>query len=151
MKKPDLFFTNYLTSERGVAAVEFSMIAPILILLMVGIMDMGMYVRDQMKLEQISRASVDYVLNGGLDENIGTEVLDYYDPEHASDYTITTERVCTCSDGAAQECGAVTCEFGDYSRQYVQVSIDRNFSTLFPYPGIPDELTLHGYSRMRLD
>lgn len=149
--KSGLFIKNYFSSECGVAAVEFSMLAPILILLMVGVMDMGLYVRDKMKLEQISRASVDYVLNGGLEENIQTEVLEYYDSEHVSDYTVTAERVCTCSDGVAQDCGAVTCDFGDYSRQYVQVSINRNYSTLFPYPGIPEELTLNGHARMRLD
>ena len=39
----------------------------------------------------------------------------------------------------------------DYSRQYFQVTIDRTIRTLFPYPGIPDELNLQGSARMRLD
>lgn len=142
---------KFIRSESGAAAVEFSFIAPILLLLMVGLMDMGMYIRDRMKLEQISRAAVDYIMQGGQEDNIQTDVLTYYDSENAESYTITPERVCTCSDGATQDCSAMSCSHGDYSRQYVQVTVDRTFTTLFPYPGIPREMSLSGYSRMRLD
>lgn len=142
---------SFFKSESGVAAVEFSLVAPILIFLMIGLMDMGIYIRDRMKLEQISRAAVDYVMQGGLEENITTDILNYYDQAHADQYTISTERVCTCSDGVAQTCDAVSCDSGDYSRQFFQVNIDRTFQTTFPYPGISDEISLKGHSRMRLD
>lgn len=142
---------KFIASESGAAAVEFSFLAPILILLMVGLMDMGTYIRDRMRLEQISRAAVDYLMQGGQEENIQMDVLAYYDSENSGSYTITPERICTCGDGVAQDCSAMSCSTGDYSRQYVQVTIDRTFTTLFPYPGIPQEMSLSGYSRMRLD
>ncbi|MEK7802264.1 MAG: TadE/TadG family type IV pilus assembly protein [Pseudomonadota bacterium] len=142
---------TYFSSEEAVAATEFAMIAPFLILLMVGIMDLGSYIRDRMKLEQISRASADYVLQGGSEENIQTDVLAYFDAARADTYTVTTERVCTCEDGLAQSCSAVSCGFGDYSRQYIQVTVDRTFSTLFPYPGISPQMSLSGFARLRLD
>jgi len=143
--------TSYLKNECGAAAVEFSFLAPLLILLMVGIMDMGIYIRDKMKLEQISRAATDYLMQGGVEENIVTEVLPYYDENNTSAYTVLAERVCTCSDGSAQDCSAVSCDPGDYSRQYVQVTVDRTYTTMFPYPGIPEEIQMSGYSRLRLD
>ena len=146
-----LFWGTYSKSENGVAAVEFSMIAPILILMMIGLMDLGLYVREKMKLEQISRAAVDYVMQGGQEENISEDIVTYYDSEHAGDYTVTTERVCTCSDGVAQSCDAVSCDFGDYSRQYFQVNVARTYETSFPYPGIRNEIDMSGFARMRLD
>ena len=145
------FFSLFAKSEAGVAAVEFALIAPILILLMVGLTDMGLYIKSRMQLEQISRASVDYVMQGGDENNIGTDVLNYYDAEHATSYSINTERFCTCADGETQDCSALNCGAGDYSRQYFQVTLNRTVSTLFPYPGIPDELQLQGSARMRLD
>ena len=141
----------YLGSDSGAAAVEFSFIAPLLILLIVGLVDMGNYIRNRMKLEQISRASVDFILQGGEEANIQQEVLTYYVGEEANTYALSTERICTCEDGVAHECGAITCGQGDHSRQYVQVSVDKTFSTLFPYPGIPSEISLSGSARMRLD
>lgn len=145
------FLRTYLQTDKGVAATEFALAAPMLILLMVGILDLGSYIHDRLKLEQISRAAADYVVQGGSEENITLDVLSYYDATRTDSYTVVAERVCTCNDGAAQDCSAVSCEFGDYSRQYIQVTIDRTFSTLFPYPGIPSEMSLSGFARLRLD
>lgn len=143
----------FLKSDSGAAAVEFAMTAPLLILLMVGIFDMGSYIRDRMRLEQISRAAVDYVMQGGQDENIKQDVVSYYDQAgtDAGLYDVSSERVCTCSDGVAQSCSAVSCGSGDYSRQYVEVTINRTYTTLFDYPGIPHSINLAGSARMRLD
>jgi hypothetical protein len=118
---------------------------------MVGLTDIGIYIKSRMQLEQISRASVDYVMQGGSESNIKTDVLDYYDPDHADSYLVSTERFCTCADGEAQDCSALNCGSGDYSRQYFEVTINRTLKTLFPYPGIPEELNLQGSARMRLD
>lgn len=129
------------------------MTAPILILLMVGIFDMGSYIRDQMRLEQMARASVDYVMQGGQDENISQDVVSYYDAKGTNDgaYDVNSERICTCSNGMAQSCSAISCGSGDYSRQYVEVTINRTYTTLFDYPGIPHTINLKGSARMRLD
>lgn len=142
---------SFWKNNSGAAAVEFSFIAPLLITLIVGLMDMGNYIHSKMKLEQISRASVDYMLQGGEEANIRNEVLNYYAGSDANTYTLTTERVCTCADGTARDCSAISCGSGDHSRQYVQVSVDKTFSTLFPYPGVPSEMSLSGSARMRLD
>lgn len=143
----------FLKSESGAAAVEFAMTAPFLILLMLGIFDLGTYIHDRMRLEQISRAAVDYVMQGGPDENITNDVVAYYDPEgtEAGLYDVSSDRICTCSDGVAQSCDNVTCGSGDYSRQYVQVTINRSYTTVFDYPGIPSNMSLSGSARMRLD
>ena len=99
----------------------------------------------------MSRAAVDYVLQGGSEDNIQTDVIAFYDPSDIDSYTLTTERVCTCSDGLAQDCASVSCETGDHSRQYFQVSLERTYTPFISYPGIPDELELAGNARMRLD
>lgn len=90
-------------------------------------------------------------MQGGQEENIDQDIVTYYDSENAEKYTVTTERICTCSDGVAQTCDAVSCDFGDYSRQYFQVNVQRTFETSFPYPGIRSEIDMSGFSRMRLD
>jgi Flp pilus assembly protein TadG len=140
---------NFLKNTDGVAAVEFSLLAPVVLFLMLGTIDFGIYVKERMKMEQIARASVEYVLQGGYEEGIQTDVVAYYDESNR--YEVTTSWMCTCSDGAMAACGEESCPAGDYSRQFVQVDLSRSFAPLFPYPGLPTALTLHGNARMRYD
>jgi Flp pilus assembly protein TadG len=140
---------GFFRKTDGAAAVEFSFIAPVVLFLMLGTIDFGIYIKERMKMEQIARASVEYVLQGGYEENIHTDVVSYYDG--SGQYEISTNRMCTCSDGVMVSCGEEMCPTGDYSRQFVQVDLVRTFTPLFSYPGIPASLTLRGSARLRYD
>ena len=44
---------NIFLDSSGIAAVEFAFIAPILITLFIGVVDLGLYMNDKMKLDII--------------------------------------------------------------------------------------------------
>lgn len=151
MIKIKKIFSTYFYKEDGAAAIEFAFSAPLLLILILGLVDMGSYIQSRIKLEQIARASADFVLQGGDENQIEEVVIGYYDSNHSNEYDLETQRICTCSDGVEQSCGAVSCGQGDHSRQFIDISLSKNYSTHFSYPGIPSTVSLSGQARLRLD
>ena len=66
---------SYINNQEGVAATEFALLAPILMILMLGIFDYGMFMNAQMKLESTARAAAQYVVLGGDPELIEEEII----------------------------------------------------------------------------
>ena len=60
---------------------------------------------------------------------------------------ISVSSYCECEDGTSvdcdDKCGVLQ------PRTYVQVRVDKTFNTLFPYPGVPKEVTLVRQARCR--
>ena len=50
---------SYLKDKTGIAAVEFALLFPPLVLMMVGAIDFGVYMNHKMKVENAARAAVD--------------------------------------------------------------------------------------------
>lgn len=144
--------TRYQIDKEGVAAVEFALIVPILAMLMIGLMDFGLFINAEMKLENMARASAEYVVNGGDEANIAQDVLAYaYTPDSVNsfdDIQIITATTCECDDGTAVDCGG-SCDGTGYMRRFFAVELDLEYMTVFPYPGLPDSITLIGHARLQ--
>lgn len=147
------FILNYLKNTKAVAAVEFVLIAPILILLLIGLIDFGLYINAEMKLENMARASSEYVRNGGDPGNLTADVIAFGEAadtlNNFDDLTITTTSVCECDDGAETVCSD-GCASNGYMREFIEINLDMTYSTIFPYPGLPSNLELNGHARMQI-
>lgn len=144
---------NFLKDKSGIAAVEFALIAPILITLFIGVVDMGLYLNDKIKVEMTARAVAEYLIvtrdEDGAEENI---ITPYYTGMTSAPHTVDTELVCECGDGGEIDCIADTCEDeGDYKRRFYNVSLTKTHDTLFVYPGFESTIELVGEARMQLD
>lgn len=148
---------NFIKDSSGIAAVEFALIAPILLTLLIGTIDIGMYLNDKMKLEAVARASAEYlIVSRDEDTVVENVVAPYYDgqgdPNWEASLTVTSEFVCECEGGVAVECTLGVCEdAGDYKRRFYDVSINKTHDTLFVYPGFAATIELEGTARMQLD
>lgn len=154
---------GYLKAESGVAAIEFSFIAPILLLVCVGMLDFGLVTYEKMRLENMAQAAADYLINGGSDNNLQADVLDAYDSGsggRAGSPSVTGPSVqidlqCECSTGTEVNCSlANTCGdevAGGYRRRFYSVTIDKEHQTLLPYGVIPQKINLQGSARVQLD
>lgn len=144
---------NFIENTKGVAAVEFVLIAPILLLLLIGLIDFGLYINAKMKLENMARASSEYVRNGGDPDNLTADVLSYgFAADSANDFddiTITTTNICECDDNEETDCTA-GCTGDGYMREFVIINLDITYNTLFPYPGLPSSIDLNGNARMQI-
>lgn len=56
-----------MTDNRGVAAVEFAIVAPALLLLMLGCFDIGNYIQTSLRLERAARAGAQYAVANSTD------------------------------------------------------------------------------------
>lgn len=138
--------------DSGIAAVEFALIAPVLILLVVITYDIGMVVNDRMAMEDAALTSARYVYQGGdiaLVEDEVTPILDLSDP---ASYTVTAEYQCECDAGATVDCDTGCSGVGSgYMRRFVNVETSMDHEFLFPYPGMPDQLTIEGGARLQVE
>lgn len=112
-------------------------------------------IHKQMIVQETSRSAAQYVVAGGKPENVMQDVVEQsklYTEDDAQKEAVIYDAVkeCTCSDGVVVDCSTV-CTAGDYMRSFYAVTIDATYTTLFPYPGIPNSIPLKGYTRLQYD
>jgi len=144
-------FYSFLKKEDGVAATEFALIAPILIYILMGIVDYGLFINQRMVLEDVARTSAEYMVKGGDANLITADVIEQSSllPELGNITVITTEE-CECADGISVSCTIGSCNADDYMRNFYAVSLEMPYATKFPYPGIPNTINLQGHARLRI-
>lgn len=145
-------FNHYIQRNDGVAATEFALIAPVLLIIMLGIFDYGMFLNAQMKLESTARAAAQYVILGGDPDlieqeiilqsslNVSEDTLDSVDVEKSYTYE--------CSDGLSVGEGS-ECDDGDYLREFFEITISMDYEPIFGAPGVPDSITIAGNVRLQ--
>lgn len=63
-------------ARRGIAAVEFALLAPVLILLVLGIADLGLLIHERAQLSQVLTAGAQYAFRQGQTESGSTLTAD---------------------------------------------------------------------------
>ncbi len=145
-----------LTSLRGEragnAAMELALLASPLILLLVGIADYGSATYRNMQVQHAAQAGAEYAIKNGFSSSaIATAVTG------ATSYsgiaaTPAPAQSCGCASGTtinSATCGS-TCAGGAAAGTYVTVSAQATYSTLIPYPGIPNSFALTAAATVRL-
>jgi len=137
---------------RGAVAVEFVIIAPILALMLVCTLDLGMGIYRKMQVQNGAQAGAGYaVLHGFTASSIETAVTS------ATSFTGVTaspapSEFCGCasSSGVSTATCASTCSGGSSPGTYVTVSAQGTYSTMLPYPVVPNSYTLSAQSTVRI-
>lgn len=142
-------FIYYKNNEDGASAVEFALLLPILILLFIGCVDVGYYLMNKMRLQNLSYSVAEYVAQADDDTNVQDIAAEMYEGDYEN-IELTSQFFCECSDGVAAEC-PIDCGADDYQRRFVTITADATFSALLPYPGIPNTLDMQSITRMRVD
>jgi Flp pilus assembly protein TadG len=127
------------SKRRGVAAVEFAVIAPLFFLLVFGMIEFGRAVMVQQIITNASREGARYaVLDGSTDTDVRTKVVDYM---QRAAITITPDRVAvTRTEPVVSDPGSAT----------VTVSIPFSQVTWLPAPWfIPSGQPLSASTVMR--
>jgi Flp pilus assembly protein TadG len=144
-----------VASERGNAAVEFAILAPVLIGLLVPIADFGLYIYDQMQLNLAAQAGMEYAArNGWVPAGIQQAAINASPSLNLTAQDVSASQFCGCPSGNTikqQNCSdpntgqQANCN-NDPAQplvgSYVNVTTTYQFNTLFHYPGIPNSQTL---------
>lgn len=134
MRKPISPRRSFSRAENGNAMVEFALIVPVLLIMLIGLVDVGRVIDANARLNNGVTAALRYALADAYAEsNITAAALNGsgYDAGEANvSYTL----FCQCPDGTPLTCSS-QCDQG-YKRIFVQVDMDRTVTTLFSYPAV---------------
>lgn len=101
---------SLLRQDRGMAAVEFALIAPVLVAMMLTLVDVNNMGVGATNMQAAVRASVQYLVNGGTSIDTAKNEGNNAWSSKPSGATLSATKACTCA-GAAHDCFA-SCDDG---------------------------------------
>ncbi|GAC1404701.1 MAG: hypothetical protein NVSMB64_08370 [Candidatus Velthaea sp.] len=145
------FLRTFARDEGGSAAVEIGVIAPILIFMCFGIVEIARYENFSIMTVNAARAGVQYGAQNLVTavDNTGMQNAALADGQNIAGLTATAKHYCQCSDGSASACLATDCPTPLHRIVWVQVNTTGTFSSLLNFPGLPASITLGGTAIMR--
>lgn len=140
------------TRQRGGAVLELGLSLPLLLIVLIGSMDFGRIFFYAVEVEDAARAGAVYATETVANTTATAAIAQAAKadaPDIASALTVTSSKVCKCSNGAASNCSPNSCPDSLAPAIWVTVSASYNFQMLAPYPGFPATVTLTRAAAMR--
>lgn len=142
--------------EDGVSAIEFGMLAPVLILLILGLFDFGMAINRTMTLDTAANLAAKYAIMDsfdvdGIEAAVESHLANNPNPRAVPmsvggtpvDTPIVEARdYCQCAESTSEVLCTTTCADGDPAMRFVELSIVENHELLFDYRVLPREIPL---------
>ena len=150
---------NRLNGESGTSLVELGLITPVLLLLLLGIIEIGRYAELSIQVTNAARAGAQYGAqnlataadnNGIKNAALNDAQITGLTVSGPSDGYLGGYVLCGCSDAAPSGTCPASCSGNNYGIVYVQVNTSGTFRSLFSYPGIPSSITLRGTDQIRV-
>ena len=135
-------------SEAGTAMVEFAVLAPVFIFLLVGLIEIGRFSYFALLAANAARAGVQWGAQNlsTADSNYGMGDAAQHDGQNLG-WTVTESHFCTLN-GTVTTCATGAVPAGQV--YYVQVTTAGTFNSLLKYPGIPQSIPVSGKAVMRV-
>jgi Flp pilus assembly protein TadG len=156
LRRCSAWLAAFCLAQDGVAAVEFGLLAPMLLLIVAASIDLGLAYSAQTKVQQAAQAGAQYALRHGYDS---TKI--------ASAVTAATTLSVSASPAPTQQCGClsgstvtfsgtppclVTCGNGLTPGTYVTINAQASYTPLVPYATLlssPTTLTSQALVRIQ--
>lgn len=134
-----------LRCDSGTGAIEFGLVAPMLIFLLMGVVDMGRYMYCGILATHAAASGVQYgaqnLLTAADDSSMQHAALT--DAPALSNASATAVHVCKVGPSVVS-CAATGVTY------FVQVQVTGTFSALINYPGIPSSIPITATAVMRV-
>ncbi len=138
-----------LGSECGSAFVEFSLILPVLVLLLLGVANFGLALQQAMVAADAAHAGALWATQPGITPT-NSGLLSAVNAVRASQVTVDSATlVYACSATGTKTATVPSCTSGS-AMTWAQVTTHINLPALFGYPGLPASFTLNGFSTIRV-
>jgi len=153
MHKPA--FRCAIHGKSGIAASEFALIAPVMILIFLSACDLGVAIWRTMRLEMAARTGAQYAFanpqdSAGIISKVRGDLTGW------TDITVApATMICKCDDGTSADCTTGTCTVGGSTFApiaYVSVTVTQPFQGISPLTTalFPSLATLRGNVEIRL-
>ena len=138
-------------SDDGNATVEFALLLPLMLLLVLGAVDFARLFYAAITVASAAWAGVQYGAQDTIKakDNAGMQTAASNDAADITGVTATAQSYCECSNGTRVDCITGTCS-GARPPLYVQVTVQKTFTTLVDYLGIPHNTALSRTAIMRV-
>ncbi len=152
---PARFLQRFLCSERGISAVEFGLIVPVLVLLMLGAFDFAQGFREKQRLVNAAQAGAQYAAQNRDFVDIPIADVEQRVRDTAADATdaleVAARYYCVCPAGGPEvACNSSCGEPPRPPRRLVEVDVQYAVDLLFGYPGIQDPFPLQATTVMQV-
>jgi Flp pilus assembly protein TadG len=142
--------------DRGTSMIEFAIVAPVFIFLMIGIIEIGRYTYFAILAAHAARAGVQYGAQNlttaadAASSGPNTTAAALQDAQSLANWKVTSSILCTANNVSVvcptNSTGAVS----PNNFYYVQVQVTGKFNSLLKYPGIPQQIPVTGSAVMRV-
>lgn len=150
MSKNLVRLPGILRREDGNAMVELAVVAPFLILMMLGSFEIGRYLDFSIKLGNAARAGVQYgSLNVAAASNLTGMQNAATNDANGITFTPKASNYCTCADGSASTCQPTDCS-STHIVEYVKLVATGSMTSVFGAPGIPGTANVSATAIMRV-
>jgi Flp pilus assembly protein TadG len=138
--------------RRGIAAIEFAVLVPVLVLLAVCTADLGLAIYSEMQVQNSAEAGVGYAFLHGYDATAISSAVTSAGQLSGLTASPAPAKFCGCpgtSGVTSTTCGS-TCSNGNNAGTYVTASATVVYHTLISYPIIPNQYTFVRQSTVRI-
>ncbi len=140
-------------TQSGQALLEVALVTPLLLLLAVGIIEIGRYAYYSILVADAARAGAQYGaqnLATAADTN-GIKAAAENDGQNLTALTVKVNHECGCTGSSiGNTCPATACASPNHALVYVKVTVTGTFNSLFKYPGIPQSIDCDSTELMRV-
>jgi hypothetical protein len=141
------------SAVRGNVAIEFGFIAPILILLTLGAVELGRLGTEWTRVKHAANAGTQF---GIQDQSNAANTQGMIDAarldadDTANELSITARRYCRCPGAASEGLCSEKCADDSFSPMYVEVNVSRNLAALIPYIELPKSYAISAQNTDRV-
>ncbi len=136
------------STQSGQTVVELALLLPLLLLLVVGVTEIGRYAYYDILVANAARAGAAYGAQGLAQSADMNGIKLAARADGLNTMTITPLQQCGCTAAGLTGCPSVAvCPI---PLVYIQVTAEEQFNSLFSYPGIPANLILTSTVTMRV-
>ena len=141
--------------QRGTATAELGVMLPLIMLGLVGLADFGRAAMETITIANAAHAgakygahSPQYMMNTtGIHAAVLAELQEM---ENTDSVVVGIDQYCNCPDGTEVSCDDGVCGLDASTRRtYVAVRVEKLFSTVINYPGVPDVITIAREAHVR--
>ncbi|HEX3465222.1 MAG TPA: TadE/TadG family type IV pilus assembly protein [Candidatus Elarobacter sp.] len=137
--------------ERGQAIAELACIAPLVLLLLIGVVEVGRFASFSIMVANAARAGVQYGAQNLITaaDTTGMQNAATADAQNVSGLTATASYFCKCADGSASTCLPTDCSTS-HRLTYVQVNTTGTFTSLVHFAKLTPSVTIASSATMRV-
>ncbi len=142
-----------LQQETGTVLIEFALICSLFILLFAGIVDYGIYIHQQMELNEAAAAAANYgTTPGNQQATANMQTLALYTAGDVSGMTATATYFYACTPGGTHIASTYVCNasFDSNPYMYVQVTTNATVPAALKWSYLSSSLVLQGQATSRV-